>query len=270
MRDYGKVHTSYWTSSNIRSMSEDGRALAMYLLTCPHGTISGVFRLPDGYACEDLQWDAERVSKGFDELLRNGFANRCATTKWVWISKHFEWNPPENPNQRKAAAKVASQVPDECVWKPEFMRVCGKFFGVFIEEEINPSPTLPEPFLNQEQEQEQEKENTVCAASDSKSSAPAEPTPKKVQADRGTRLPADWVLPKRWGDWAADDLLLGAEFIRNEAAKFADFWHSKAGADARKTDWSATWRNWMREAKSRAKPAAIAASSGAAMFAGML
>ena len=107
MRDYGKVHTSYWTSSNIRAMSEDGRALAMYLLTCPHGTIAGVFRLPDGYACEDLQWDSERVKKGFAELFQNGFANRCETTKWVWIAKHFEWNPPENPNQKKAAATVS-------------------------------------------------------------------------------------------------------------------------------------------------------------------
>lgn len=25
MRDYGKVHTSFWASANIRSMSEDGR-----------------------------------------------------------------------------------------------------------------------------------------------------------------------------------------------------------------------------------------------------
>lgn len=156
MRDYGKVHTSFWTSSNIREMSEDGRTLAMYLLTCPHGTIAGIFRLPDGYACEDLQWTSERVKQGFIELFRNGFANRCETTKWVWITKHFEWNPPENPNQKKAVAKVAAQVPDDCTWKPDFMRDCGLFFGLIQPPKDNPSETLQEPFLNQEQEQEQE------------------------------------------------------------------------------------------------------------------
>ena len=70
MRDYGKVFSSFWTSSNIRALSEDGRALAIYVLTSPHGTISGAFRLPDGYESEDLQWSSERVKKGFEELLR--------------------------------------------------------------------------------------------------------------------------------------------------------------------------------------------------------
>lgn len=123
MREYGKVHSSFWSSASIRALSEDGRALAIYLLTCPHSTIAGVFGLPDGYACEDLQWSQERVRGGFDELFNNGFANRCETTKWVWIRKHFEWNPPENPNQRKAAAKVARQVPDEFCWIAEYKQI---------------------------------------------------------------------------------------------------------------------------------------------------
>ena len=142
MRDYSKVHTSYWTSTTIRGMSEDGRALAMYLLTCPHGTIAGVFRLPDGYVCEDMQWDVERVHKGFAELLANGYANRCETTKWVWISKYLEWNPPENPNQQKAASKVALQVPEECAWRGVFYRQCATHFGASWQPLSNPSQTV--------------------------------------------------------------------------------------------------------------------------------
>lgn len=158
MRDYGKVHTSFWSSSTVSSMSEDGRMLALYLLTSPHSNITGVFRLPDGYAMEDLNWTPERVSKGFLELFRKGFANRCETTKWVWISKHLEWNQPENPNQRKAAKKIALSIPDECVWKLDFMRVWGESLGISAEEFGNPSETVSEPFLNQEQEQEQKQE----------------------------------------------------------------------------------------------------------------
>lgn len=148
MRDYGKVHTSFWTSSNIRELSEDGRALAIYLLTCPHGTIAGVFRLPDGYACEDLQWDAERVKQTLSELLANGFATRCEATKWVWVTKHLEWNPPENPNQKKAAAKMAEQVPDSCSWKDSFIGKYGCFLGIQedkTEPLANPLPTVPQP-----------------------------------------------------------------------------------------------------------------------------
>lgn len=144
MRDYGKVHTSFWTSPNIRSLSDDGRSLALYLLTCQHGTIAGVFRLPDGYICEDMQWEKERVSETLLELSRNGFATRCEVTKWVWVHKHLEWNPPENPNQRKAAAKVACQVPNSCTWRVDFIGKHGISLGIC--EQSQESKT--EPFRN--------------------------------------------------------------------------------------------------------------------------
>lgn len=148
MRDYGKVHASFWDSPNIRAMSEDGRTLALYLLTCKHGTIAGVFRAPDGYVCEDMQWTPERVAKGFTELFDNGFCNRCETTKWVWVTKHLEWNPPENPNQIKAAAKMAAQIPDSCDWKASFIGEHGVSLGLVTpktEPLPNPSGTLPQP-----------------------------------------------------------------------------------------------------------------------------
>ncbi len=156
MRDYGKVHTSFWTSETTRSLSDDGRALALYLLTSAHSTISGVFRLPDGYVCEDMQWTSERVAEGFRNLASKGFANRCETSKWVWIRKFIEWNPPENPNQRKGAIKSAMLAPKDCCWFPEFMRVCGDLLGPKQDEKANPSETLPEPFANQEPEPEPE------------------------------------------------------------------------------------------------------------------
>lgn len=149
MRDYGKVHSSFWTSSDMRELSEDGRTLAIYLLTCPHGTIAGCFRLADGYVTDDLQWDAERVAKGFAELFAKGFANRCETTKWVWIRKHLEWNPPENPNQRKAAQKIARQIPVQCGWIAHFIRDCAESLGWQDapqgEPLANPSETVSKP-----------------------------------------------------------------------------------------------------------------------------
>jgi hypothetical protein len=55
------------------------------------------------------------------------------------------------------------------------------------------------------------------------------------------------MLPKAWGEWAlAERTDLTADDVRREAACFADHWRGKAGADARKADWEATWRNWVR------------------------
>lgn len=69
-------------------------------------------------------------------------------------------------------------------------------------------------------------------------------SPKK----RGTRLPDDWFLPKDWGEWATAEGW-NEQAIRIEADKFRDYWISKAGKEATKLDWKATWRNWMRNCK---------------------
>ena len=80
-----------------------------------------------------------------------------------------------------------------------------------------------------------------------------EPTaaqPAAAKAKRGNRLPDDWKLPKAWGEWALAEFPgWSADVVRMESDKFADYWRSKAGKDACKTDWQATWRNWCRNAK---------------------
>jgi hypothetical protein len=166
MREYGKVFSSIYESDDFRSLSEDGRTLVLYLLICKHATIAGVFRVPDGYVCEDLQWTPERVSKGFENLAAKGFATRCSATLWVWVTKFLEWNPPENPNQRKAAAKVVARVPDQCTWRERFLSEIGPSLGIEppplppppMPPAPNPSATVQKRFLNQEQEQKQEQE----------------------------------------------------------------------------------------------------------------
>lgn len=229
MRDYGKVHTSFWSSATTKGMSDDGRILALYLLTSPHSTLAGVFRLPDGYACEDLGWTSARVAKGFAELLSKGFANRCETTKWVWVVKHLDWNPPENPNQRKSAAKLALSIPSECGWKQAFMRVCGELLGIEDVPLDDGSGTVTKPLLNQEQEQEQ-----------------------KQESGRASRLPADWVLPEEWEEWARGERPDLDPTVT--ACRFRDFWIAKPGKDGRKTDWQATWRNWVRNERATVVP----------------
>ena len=65
---------------------------------------------------------------------------------------------------------------------------------------------------------------------------------------RGSRLSADWVLPKEWADEA---IAMGLPSLRvqSEAAKIRDWSiNSKNGV---KIDWRAAWRNWVREAVER-------------------
>lgn len=103
---------------------------------------------------------------------------------------------------------------------------------------------------------------------ETKISAPSKPEPSEKQnrSSRGTTLPDDWLLPD---DWASDARQvafkakqpLNDDEISNEADKFSDFWHSKAGTAGRKVDWRATWRNWIRSYLER-RPRARNASGG--------
>jgi hypothetical protein len=83
---------------------------------------------------------------------------------------------------------------------------------------------------------------------------PKAPARASGSARRGTRLPDDFAVTAEMVEWARRETpdVDG----RYETAKFVDYWGSKSGQSATKTDWVKTWRNWMRKAQERAGPAA--------------
>lgn len=121
MRDYGKVHTSFWHSDTLAGLSDDAKFLALYLLTCPHGNMAGVFRLPTSYAAEDTGWDSERLANGFKTLSDSGWMARDERTGWTWVRKFCKWNKPDNPNQQKAVDKLLDAVPDSVSFHAELI-----------------------------------------------------------------------------------------------------------------------------------------------------
>lgn len=123
MREYGKVHWTIWANKTMRGLDSDARLLAIYLLTSPHTHSSGVFRLPNAYACDDLGWDAKRLRNCFEALSKIGFAERCQDTDWVWICKFHEWNRPDNPNIRKAIVKHVQGIPSGACFREKVLRI---------------------------------------------------------------------------------------------------------------------------------------------------
>lgn len=84
------------------------------------------------------------------------------------------------------------------------------------------------------------------------------PASEPVKASpRGHRLPTDWQ-PSMEARQFAISLGLDPDPI---ADNFRDYWTSKAGAGARKIDWLAAWRLWVRREAERpqAKKASVRA-----------
>ena len=67
------------------------------------------------------------------------------------------------------------------------------------------------------------------------------------KSQRGSRLANNWILPDEWEYWANKERPdLNAKQVFDQ---FKDYWCAKAGKDAIKLDWQATWRNWVRNQK---------------------
>lgn len=102
---------------------------------------------------------------------------------------------------------------------------------------------------------------TVGDASPSLSPAPL-PSPQTPQltphphthpehtprARKGHRLPSDWVPEPLSGEIAVSVSSWPVGAIERELARFRDWAASATGQTALKSDWQATWRNWLRRA----------------------
>lgn len=64
-------------------------------------------------------------------------------------------------------------------------------------------------------------------------------------------------LPEGWQPTEEDVLLMREHFpsidLKLETHAFRDYWRSVAGAKGKKTDWNATWRNWIRNSYKRSQ-----------------
>jgi len=89
--------------------------------------------------------------------------------------------------------------------------------------------------------------NVSVTAQDTDTDTDTEQKKKEKASPAGSRLPEDWTPPEDWLAWARAEKP-GINALQ-EADKFRDFWHSKAGKDGRKANWQATWRNWIRNSR---------------------
>jgi hypothetical protein len=174
MREYGQIQCAFWQSQDAQQWTDAGKLLAAYLMTGPHSNGLGCYRCPDGYVMADLGWTQERVSEGFAELSRSGFAYRFEGV--VFIPGFLRWNKVANGNV--AAARMAEF---EALPKGEAKaRVAGAIINYVkhlgndyrtvlqtVSETVSGTVTQTEPYPTQPRENPNQ---TTCAA-------PAEPAP---------------------------------------------------------------------------------------------
>lgn len=118
MREFSKISPALWHSQRFNTLpSDDGRYLYLYFLTCEHQNSAGCYRISDGYACDDLQWQNERYLKARSQLIAADlivFDDDCHV---VMICRWFKHNPPMNEKHLIGIERVLEKLPSVTIQK---------------------------------------------------------------------------------------------------------------------------------------------------------
>lgn len=250
MREYGQVQCAFWSDPDIASLSDDGRLLAIYLLTCSHSNGLGCYRLPDGYVQADLGWVPERVSKAFQELFEIGFSKRCKRSFFVLIPKFLKWNPIQNGNVAKARINEFRLVSENTEIFNELVAALLKYgnhwpkdFETLLKGYGKQDPIQPEPIRPNSNTPPPARAREAAEPPKTTTDPPVAPPPKPPRATTKTAMPAEFsrAVSARVLAWATKR---GYDRLQEHLEAFT----AKAQAKGyRYADWDAALMEAIRE-----------------------
>lgn len=97
---YTKIESIIWRDAKFQKLTVEARLAFIYLLTCPHRNILGLYVLPEDYAASDLGWTQAKFRAAVSSLEQACMVSR--TNEFVLLVNYLKHNAPENPNSIKA------------------------------------------------------------------------------------------------------------------------------------------------------------------------
>lgn len=88
MRDYSKISPQFWvgaTGREIRELGIEARMLAIYLLSCPHANMVGIYYLPVDYIVHDIRINKEEILNALHRLISIGFCSFDTKAEYIWV-----------------------------------------------------------------------------------------------------------------------------------------------------------------------------------------
>lgn len=87
MRDYGSVSPQFWIGKTGKALrgKPEAQLLALYLMTCPHANMIGVFHCPVMYMAHETGLGLEGASKALQSLIDLGFCMYDEDSETVFV-----------------------------------------------------------------------------------------------------------------------------------------------------------------------------------------
>ncbi len=109
---YQRIASRFWDDGRVRTWSDNAKLLSLYLQTCRHRSLEGIFKMPLTYIGEDLGWTLRRIRKGMDELIAAEHISYDSASKVLLLRKSLRYQSPTNPNVGKAAIRRLLGLPE--------------------------------------------------------------------------------------------------------------------------------------------------------------
>lgn len=132
---YTKIEDGLWRKMKQAKLSETAKILYLYLFTCPHRNMVGLYYIPFAYCSADLDMKPETVSEGFQELQNAGLLLYDEAEEMVLLPDFLRVNPLDNANVEKKACAIFSELPETQLFE---------YFAAILEQLPKPCPHLLE------------------------------------------------------------------------------------------------------------------------------
>lgn len=174
MRDYGKVSPHFWTGSTGKKLREcpDSIVVAMYLMTCPHANMLGLYYMPLLYVAHETGLGLEGAKKGLEWACEAGFCSYDEVSEMVWVHEMARFQVAESLKPTDNRCKGIQKDYDSLPANPFLSSFYEKYATAFCmtnrregKGTLSLSNLAPsKPLVSQEQEQEQEQDKSLSQA----------------------------------------------------------------------------------------------------------
>ena len=164
MREYSKVYPRYWQSGTGKSLRGDMEAqlLSLYLMTCPHANMIGVFHCPVMYMAHETGMTHEGAYKALQRLIEVGFCTFDGDDEVIWVHEmaahQIGTSLSVKDKQVLGIAKQYAQITQTQIRRGFYERYKAAYHLHEEEKTASPLQAPCKPLRSQEQEQEQEQE----------------------------------------------------------------------------------------------------------------
>ncbi|MEW5968654.1 MAG: hypothetical protein AB1706_02120 [Pseudomonadota bacterium] len=174
MRDYGKVSPHFWTGSTGKTLRQcpDSIVVAMYLMTCPHANMLGLYYMPLLYVAHETGLGLEGAKKGLQWACDAGFCSYDEGTEMVWVHEMARFQVADSLKATDNRCKGIQKDYDSLPSNPYLASFYDKYAEAFcmtnkregkaVLTHKNQAPV--KPLASQEQEQEQEQDKSLSQA----------------------------------------------------------------------------------------------------------